>query len=349
MPLFACHLSSLSLDSMVQNGSNYDIYVELCIGGGPGGADDHTKNFQFAFYSANALNMISYTPQVTSSINTTFNGFDLGADVYPAGAANILYTDGCFFPSCGFFECINATGCGGSAHQVCRQFIFTLDAQPDSMRVLAIEGNASPTAGCYPDTDMIVYFAAPPPLPVEMTSFSARPTPGGQVQLRWTTAQEINVNRFEVLRSKDGIHYDLAGILPACGSCSFTNHYEFFDKPDSPGTWYYRIMTVDNDGSVDHSNTVSIVLHSSKELRIAPNPALSYNFEWTIYGLDPNEVESPGVTIHNLQGQLVWKGNAVNAGDGSAHFSVQNQLQPGIYLVSLQNRPWAHFKLSVEN
>ena len=350
IPLSACHLSDLTLDSVVQSGSNYDIYVELCIGGGPGGADNHTKNFQFAFYSSAALNVLSYTPQITSSISTTFDAFDLGPDAYPAGAANILYTDNCFFPSCGFYECINSSGCGSAAHQVCHQFIFTLDAQPDSIRVLGIEGNSVPTDGCYPDADMIAYLAgSPPPLPVEMTDFTARPLADGQVQLRWQTAQEINVNRFEVLRSNDGIHYQLAGTVGACGSCSFTNYYEFFDKPAGTGTWYYRIMTVDNDGAIDHSPTVTIELKPEKSLRIAPNPAVNANADFTIYGLESNETETPLVQLHNLQGQLIWSGKASNAGDGSATISLDVHLPPGMYLVSLNDRPGEHFKLLVED
>ena len=129
-----------------------------------------------------------------------------------------------------------------------------------------IEGNFNPTGGCYPDADMIAYLSgSPPPLPVEMTDFTARPLADGQVQLRWETAQEINVNRFEVLRSKDGIHWDLAGSVEACGSCSFTNYYEFFDKPASSGTWYYRILTVDNDGSIEHSPTATVELKAEKK------------------------------------------------------------------------------------
>lgn len=348
-PLLACHLSNLTLDSVVQNGSNYDIYLELCMGGGPGGADNHTKNFQFAFYSSGSLNVISFTPQVTSSISTTFDGFDLGPDVYPAGAANILYTDFCFFPSCGFFECINSSGCGGSAHQVCRQFIFTLDAQPDSIRALGVEGNAVPTDGCYPDTDMIVYLSSPPPpLPVEMTDFTAWPLTDGEVQLRWETVQEINANHFEVLRSKDGIHYELAGAVNACGSCSFTNHYEFLDKPASTGTWYYRIMTVDNDGSIDHSPTVTVELNVSDGLRIAPNPALNSNSEFTIFGLANYETESPKIQLHNLQGQLIWSGSAKNYGDGSAKITLDHQMTPGMYLVSLKDQPGEHLKLLIK-
>ena len=350
-PLFACHLSNLTLDSVVQNGSNYDIYVELCIGGGPGGADDKTLAFQFAFYSAGSVNLISFTPSVTSSLNRTYLGYDMGSGEYPFGAANIWYTNNVPpNPPTQEFECIVSGPCGTSAHQTCRQFIFTLDAQPDSIRALMIEGNFNPTGGCYPDADMIAYLSgSPPPLPVEMTDFTARPLADGQVQLRWETAQEINVNRFEVLRSKDGIHWDLAGSVEACGSCSFTNYYEFFDKPASSGTWYYRILTVDNDGSIEHSPTATVELKAEKSLRIAPNPAASGISAFTIYGLESQQQEMPGVQLHDLRGQLIWSGQAVNAGDGSATISLDEQLAPGMYLISLEDRPGEHFKLLVKD
>lgn len=347
---FPCNLSHLTLDTVIQNGANYDIYLELCIGGGPGGAINHTKNFQFAFYYGNTLNILSYTPQVTSSINTLFDGFDLGPDAYPAGAANILYTDNCYFPSCSYFECINSSGCGGSAHQVCRQFIFTLDAQPDSIRALGIEGDGNPLEGCYPEADMIVYLSgSPPPLPVEMTSFTARPLSDGLVQLNWETAQEINVNRFEVLRSKDGIHYELVSTVLPCGTCTHSNFYEYFDKPNSSGTWYYRIMTVDNDGSIDHSPTVVVLLGDGTGLQLAPNPIVHSNIDFTIYGLKTLEHTIIEVRVHNLQGQLVWTGQAVVADDATARVSSGVHLKPGMYLVSLPARPAEHTKLLVRS
>ena len=53
--------------------------------------------------------------------------------------------------------------------------------------------------------------------------------------------------------------------------------------------------------------------------------------------------------LHDLRGQLIWSGQAVNAGDGSATISLDEQLAPGMYLISLEDRPGEHFKLLVKD
>jgi hypothetical protein len=91
------------------------------------------------------------------------------------------------------------------------------------------------------------------PLPVELTSFKA--TAVGPVnQLDWTTAAEIDLNRFVVERSSDGINFQPIGQEQAKGASST---YRFDDaRPYSVS--YYRLRMEDNGGKFEHSSTVVI-------------------------------------------------------------------------------------------
>lgn len=338
-PLLACHLSSLSLVSSAQNGSEYDITVELCIGGGPGGADGNTLWFQFAFYSQSSLSISAFTPNVTSEINTTYWGYDLGPDVYPAGSANILYTQNNFpSPPFIYFECKESSGCGDAAHQTCREFIFTVSAEPDSIRALMVEGEGDPNGGCYPDTDMIIYFGSPP-LPVELTRFDARVPDERQVLLQWETTQEINSRLFEVQRSTDGIHYDLAGEVSACGQCSTPQHYQFLDAPAAPNRYYYRLRIVDQDGSAEFSPVITVELGNPGDALVAyPNPLPTGRGAFFISGVPFSEGEPIRVDIYSPNGLRLQTTAAVPESDGVLPVPLENDLLPGLYFVRLPGR-----------
>ena len=52
------------------------------------------------------------------------------------------------------------------------------------------------------------------PLPIGLTIFTGKQS-GKQIDLNWTTAQELNNDRFEIERSLDGINYQTIGTVPS--------------------------------------------------------------------------------------------------------------------------------------
>ncbi len=348
----ACHLSSLNLDTVIQSGSNYDIYVELCVGGGVGGGDGNTKMFQFAFYSQTTLNILSHTPSVESSIGSTYYGYIMPPDNYPAGAANIIYSENNFpNPPNNYFECVNSTSpCGSTPHQTCRQLVFTLDAMPDSMRVLSIEGESNPYGGCFPDADMAIYFAgSPPPLPVELSKFDVLPLGNGMVEARWQTASETNADHFELLRSLDGVHFQLVGTVPACGNCTHTNHYALADLPPARGRYYYRLMTVDLDGSVDYSPVRTVETGQTEGWRLVPNPVQSASQSLTLRGGPQTDTPSSfEALLFDMQGHQLQVIH-FEAGPGRAWSCLlDDSLPPGMYLLKLPDFPESHLMVVVQ-
>jgi hypothetical protein len=326
----ACVNSSLTLDNFQPSGSNFDITVTLCMGGGQGGATDDTDNFFFSFFKNGGITVPAYTPNVTSQIGVQYDAYDLGPGTYPAGDGTIMYTDNCFIPVCGPFECITNGGCG-SAHTTCRQFIFTVSTTPDSMRVFGIEGNGDPQAGCYPDADMLITSFSI--LPVELESFIARPD-GETVQLDWRTAQELNSEDFVVMRSNDGrTFYDIA-TLPACGNCSAASDYSFRDISARPGVNYYRLLMRDFDGSQTLSPIVSVEMPYAVPVRIFPNP-MSQGQEFLHIAIDDGlETEAIFLSVFNLLGEAVFTKNVDVQGSGNITVQLDRPLSPGVYFVS---------------
>jgi hypothetical protein len=97
--------------------------------------------------------------------------------------------------------------------------------------------------------------AANNPLPVTLLDFSANCI-GRSVQLRWVTASEVNNDYFEILRSKDAIHYYPLAQIPGVG----TGHgrtYIYEDKLNENDSWYYKLIQTDFDGTSEELSIIS--------------------------------------------------------------------------------------------
>lgn len=123
--------------------------------------------------------------------------------------------------------------------------------------------------------DMGAYEGGYDPLPVTMTSFEAR-SEGNIAQLSWETVLEVNASHFELQRSVDGRIFDAIGMVPAKGEGAKTVRYQFSDhRPALPGVLsYYRIKTVDKDGTYELSAIVSVKWGQAENIfgYVYPNP-----------------------------------------------------------------------------
>jgi hypothetical protein len=97
------------------------------------------------------------------------------------------------------------------------------------------------------------------PLPVELTGFAARSL-GGTVQLRWSTASEVNSAKFLVERSADSRAFTAIASVAAAGQSQGPRTYTAQDERPLAGLSYYRLRQIDLDGSFSFSPVVSVQL-----------------------------------------------------------------------------------------
>lgn len=90
-----------------------------------------------------------------------------------------------------------------------------------------------------------------PPLPVEFISFDTRKADNG-VQLTWKVGTEINVDRYEIERSTDGVNFKKIGTVNATQNSS----YSFTDLQPINGVSYYRVRNVDIDGAFKYTTVL---------------------------------------------------------------------------------------------
>ncbi len=128
-------------------------------------------------------------------------------------------------------------------------------------------------AGLYDPTPATVTVQWAQILPVKLISFSGRLN-STKVDLNWVTATELNTKQFEVERSANGQSYTKIATVAAKGNSSNVTSYDLVDPTPLQGLNYYRLKTVDNDGSFEYSNIVIIRIENNIQLvtKIAPNP-----------------------------------------------------------------------------
>ena len=140
------------------------------------------------------------------------------------------------------------------------------------------------------------------PLPVDMLSFDAIRNSNNTVNINFSVTSESNINSYNILRSKDGINFEMiSSILPKNNVNGITT-YSFEDLSPLDGTSYYRIQTVENDGRVAHSKIVSTSDVSTTLVKLFPNPATD---EVTV--LSSNTITR--IEMQNTIGQTVFERN----------------------------------------
>ena len=111
-------------------------------------------------------------------------------------------------------------------------------------------------------------------LPVEFVDFTADKV-DNDVELNWTTASEINSDYFNVMHSIDGQNFSVIAKVSAQGTSHHIVNYNFVDENAVDGVNYYKLIEYDFDGATQESNTIAIIIKSSKDelVELYPNPA----------------------------------------------------------------------------
>ncbi len=98
------------------------------------------------------------------------------------------------------------------------------------------------------------------PLPVELTSFTAKVSNNGLVNLKWETATEVNNYGFEIERKSTSSDWSKIGFVEGYGSTNSPKYYSFSDKPVGKGKIVYRLKQIDNDGQFEYSPVVEVLV-----------------------------------------------------------------------------------------
>lgn len=111
----------------------------------------------------------------------------------------------------------------------------------------------------------------PSALPVSLVSFNVQKE-AQTAALSWSTAEEVNSDRFEVEHSLNGKNWQKVGSVAAKGNSKNTQWYSFTDNNPANGSNLYRLRIVDKDGTFEITRAKSLTFDIAIETVMYPNP-----------------------------------------------------------------------------
>lgn len=170
-------------------------------------------------------------------------------------------------------------------------------------------------------------------LPTTFLSIAAAQKNTG-IEVIWNTANETNLNSYEVEESSDGINFTKSTTIAAKNAA--TNTYSWFDASIINGDNYYRIKSLEKNGTAKYSNIVKVKIGGKRsEFTVYPNPV-----KGGIINLQMSNVEQGiyAVKIYNNLGQGVAN-ITINHNGGSATQTIDigKSITPGTYSMHVSN------------
>jgi hypothetical protein len=170
-------------------------------------------------------------------------------------------------------------------------------------------------------------------LPTTFVSVTAAQKNAG-IEVNWNTANEVNMNSYDVEESTDGINFTKGTTVAAKNAT--TNTYSWFDATVNNGDNFYRIKSVEKNGSTKYSNVVKVKLGAKgTEFSVYPNPV-----KGGVVSLQMSNVEKGtySVRIFNNIGQEVAS-KTINHNGGSATQTIDlgKSIATGIYSMQITN------------
>lgn len=184
-------------------------------------------------------------------------------------------------------------------------------------------------------------------LPIELLSFTGEMNAkSNAVDLFWTTATEINNEKFLVQRSLDGENFEDLGEVAGAGNSNTALSYQFSDTKPVKGIAYYRLKQIDFDGKYAYSDLISItnslasITKSDVEVKVYPNPT-----DGLMNILAPTDEKEIHVHIIDMNGTII-KALTVNNETESLKLSIdlREHLVTGNYFIKVSGQNFANYK-----
>jgi uncharacterized delta-60 repeat protein len=168
-------------------------------------------------------------------------------------------------------------------------------------------------------------------LPIQLLSFTAS-VQNTSVLLQWKTTAEQNTSHFIIEKSNDGTNFRSIGTVNAAGNSSTVKNYSFTDISMLTGTVFYRLKTIDMNGSFTYSKTVAVKQQlGGQQTILFPNPVKDVLY------IQTNNINGPVIlSIVDGTGRVVSKEKAEASVQSSFSFNVSS-LAKGVYQFVLQS------------
>ena len=164
-------------------------------------------------------------------------------------------------------------------------------------------------------------------LPITLASFTGQSTPEG-AYLRWSTSSEKDFRHFSLERSSNGFDFKEIATIAAKGDVDILTNYDYLDGSVRGGRFYYRLRSVDLDGTSEYSRSIVKVDLEGKASDLAsvfPNPSREKKIVVRLH------TDKAMLHLYDAFGKEVLKGELER---GDQEFT-PNHLHAGLYYATI--------------
>ena len=294
-----------------------------------------------------ALSSFLYSDNISSSDHN---------DIYNGGNTNLINYNGTAYNN--VLDFYNATGFDqhSNSHPVTFQSSTDLhlagssigDEQLAGIPIASvtddIDGNPRNPLHPYKGADEVTDF----PLPVELASFTSWVS-NNNVNLKWTTALEINNSGFDIerrdARSKTQDVWNKIGFVNGNGTVSLPNNYEFTDRNLATGKYNYRLRQIDFNGNYEYHNLADeVVIGIPEKFTISQNFPNPFNPNTKIEYSIPN-TQYTILKVYDIAGKevAILVNEIMPAGRYEVEFDGSN-LSSGVYCYKIESGSFSAVK-----
>jgi hypothetical protein len=181
-------------------------------------------------------------------------------------------------------------------------------------------------------------------LPVELSEFTASSL-GTSIELKWTTATEVNNYGFEVEQriirdqSQGSMNWKKIGFVKGAGTSNIKHTYNYLDSKLQSGRYAYRLKQIDNDGAFKYSQSVEVMVDAPKIFSLRQNYPNPFNPS-TYFSFDIPSNAYVSLKVFDLLGREVASliSEKMNAGTYTHQWNASG-FPSGVYFYRLQAYP----------
>lgn len=105
---------------------------------------------------------------------------------------------------------------------------------------------------------------------VKFANLTATLTGDNTATLNWDALTQAGIKEYVIEKSTDGAVFSPIDSVTANGLSSYT--YSYLDTKLQPGTDYYRVESIGDDGAVDISPTAKVSVQANQDISVYPDP-----------------------------------------------------------------------------
>ncbi len=178
------------------------------------------------------------------------------------------------------------------------------------------------------------------PYRVELTSFEAL-VAGQDIQLRWTTASELNNAGFAVEQRTPESDFEEVMFVEGHGTSDVEQVYQTTLQNVPPGTHFLRLKKTGLDGSFDYSGTVEVTVEDNLPVELTSFEALVAGNDVQLRWITASELNNAGFDVELRAAEMEFQKVSFVEGHGTTHTeqvyeTTLQDVSPGTYALRLK-------------